>query len=99
MEHVDLKDGFLKKKQDLNAEKTVHAVYDRSKETGRIDAFKLEWKKGETPTPHKFWDSDVAKWVEAAAYSLYHHEDPDIRKKLDETIKLIESAQIGRAHV
>lgn len=40
-----------------------------------------------------FQDSDVAKWMEAAAYSLIKYPDQELEKRLDEVIDLIESAQ------
>jgi uncharacterized protein len=40
-----------------------------------------------------FQDSDVAKWLEAAAYSLLRHPDPALQKRCDDVIDLIESAQ------
>lgn len=40
-----------------------------------------------------FQDSDVAKWLEAVAYSLIWHEDPDLEKTADEAIDLICDAQ------
>ncbi len=40
-----------------------------------------------------FQDSDVAKWLEAAAYSLIHHPDPELEARVDELIELVGSAQ------
>ncbi len=40
-----------------------------------------------------FQDSDVAKWLEAAAYSLIQHPDAALEARMDELIALIESAQ------
>ena len=40
-----------------------------------------------------FQDSDVAKWLEAVAYSLESHPDPELEKKADEVIDLIGRAQ------
>lgn len=40
-----------------------------------------------------FQDSDVAKWLEAAAYSLTNHPDPELERLADETIDLIGRAQ------
>lgn len=40
-----------------------------------------------------FQDSDVAKWLEAAAYSLSVHPDPELEKRADEVISIIEKAQ------
>ena len=40
-----------------------------------------------------FQDSDVAKWLEAAAYSLVNHPDEALETRVDEIIALIGSAQ------
>ncbi|MCJ7843616.1 glycoside hydrolase family 127 protein [Lederbergia sp. NSJ-179] len=40
-----------------------------------------------------FQDSDVAKWLEAVAYSLEHKPDSELEKKADEVIDLMEKAQ------
>lgn len=40
-----------------------------------------------------FQDSDVAKWLEAAAYSLAIHPDPKLDQQVDELIDLIADAQ------
>ena len=40
-----------------------------------------------------FQDSDVAKWLEAVAYSLENHPDPELEKEADEIIALIGRAQ------
>lgn len=40
-----------------------------------------------------FQDSDAAKWLEAAAYSLSVHPDSDLERRCDELISLIASAQ------
>lgn len=40
-----------------------------------------------------FQDSDVAKWLEAAAYSLINHPDAELEARADEIIALIGSAQ------
>ena len=40
-----------------------------------------------------FWDSDVAKWIEAASFSLATNPDPQLDALLDEVIALIAGAQ------
>lgn len=40
-----------------------------------------------------FQDSDVAKWLEAAAYSLLMFPDEELEKRCDEIIDIIEKAQ------
>ncbi len=43
--------------------------------------------------PHVFWDSDVAKWMEAAAYSLTTHPDQQMEARLESVIDMIAQAQ------
>lgn len=40
-----------------------------------------------------FQDSDVAKWLEGVAYSLTVKKDPELEKRADEIIDIIEKAQ------
>lgn len=40
-----------------------------------------------------FQDSDVAKWIEAAAYSLKVNNNAEIREKIESVIDLIEQTQ------
>lgn len=40
-----------------------------------------------------FQDSDVAKWLEGVAYSLAVKPDPELEKRADEVIEIIEKAQ------
>lgn len=67
---VKVTGGFWKRRQQINETTTIHAVYDRFVETGRFAAFGCSWREGEPNRPDCFWDSDVAKWMEAAAYLL-----------------------------
>ena len=80
---VQLKNGFFFDKQALNHKVTIHAVYDRFAETGRIGAFKFGYPDNDSIKPHFFWDSDVAKWIEGAAYILKHTPDPALEAKID----------------
>jgi len=41
-----------------------------------------------------FQDSDLAKWLEAVAYQLHASPDPELEKKAEEAIDLIEKAQM-----
>ena len=72
---VKITSGFWKTKQDLVRDTTVHAVYDRFKETHRFEALKCQWKPGDPDMPHIFWDSDVAKWIEGVGYLLNYQRD------------------------
>lgn len=85
--------GFWQNRMNVNREFTLPNIYDRFKETGRFDAFKCEWREGDPLKPHFFWDSDVAKWIEAAAYSLSLTPDKKLEKTIDDLIDLIEKNQ------
>jgi len=85
--------GFWGERMEVNRTATIPAVYEHLKKTGRIDAFKLRWRPGMPDKPHVFWDSDVAKWVEAAAYSLIAHPEPGLRRRMDHVARLIAGAQ------
>ncbi len=83
---VNLKSGFFFDKQELNRKTTINAVYDRFSETGRIGSFKLGFPEKDPIQPHFFWDSDVAKWMEGAAYILHHTPDVALEAKVDEIV-------------
>ena len=92
-QNVTLKSGFLYDKQKLNEAVTINAVYNRFYDTGRVSAFSCEWKEGAPQKPHIFWDSDVAKWMEGAAYILQKKKDPDLLEKVERIIDKIEENQ------
>ena len=85
--------GFWKNRFEINKKSTVPAVYDRFSETGRFEAFRFEWKDGDPNRPHIFWDSDIAKWIEAAAYSITKCPDKEIEAVIDGVVDLIEKNQ------
>ncbi len=63
------------------------------------------WCYGEDDTPGGafhgwvFQDSDAYKWLEAAAYSLCTHPDPELEKKADGVIDLICAAQLENGYL
>jgi uncharacterized protein len=91
--NVVIDDAFWSPRIQVNREQTIPHQYVQCKETGRMDAFNLAWNHGMDNEPHIFWDSDVAKWIEAASYSLATHPDPELEKLVDDVISLIASAQ------
>ncbi len=90
---VTVEDSFWAPRIRVNHEQTLPHEYKQCKDTGRIDAFLLNWKPGMQPKPHYFWDSDVAKWIEAAGYALAVRPDPELDALLDQVIEKIAGAQ------
>ena len=91
--HVTIADNFWAPRLRVNRKHTLATEYQQCQTTGRFDALRLTWKPGQPNEPHIFWDSDVAKWIEAAAYSLATHPDPALAKQLDAVVDLVISAQ------
>lgn len=86
---VTIEDRFWQERIRVNREATIPIEYDQCKSTGRLEALTL----ARVPDQHIFWDSDIAKWIEAAAYSLATHPDPTVDALLDEVIGLLARAQ------
>ena len=88
---IRLTGGFWQKKQELNRKETIWGVYRRFRESGRFDALACRPDSG--IDVHWFWDSDVAKWIEAVAYLTAGHPEPELEKLADEMIESIAAAQ------
>ena len=86
---VSITDTFWRERQRVNREVTIPAEYHQCEITGRIEALTL----APVPGQHIFWDSDIAKWIEAASYSLTTHPDPNVEALLDTVITLLAAAQ------
>lgn len=93
LSHVTIEGGFWGARQEVNRTVSLPVEYQRCEETGRFAVFDLDWKPGDWYHPHHFYDSDVAKWIEASAYALASHPDPDLEAKVDAIIERIASAQ------
>ncbi len=96
---VILTGGILAHMQKLNEDVTMRSVYCRFEETGRFEALKCRWNEGEPNKPHVFWDSDVAKWIEAAAYILKKKEDPWLEGIVEASIDELEANAMDDGYV
>ncbi len=91
---VRIADGFWEPRRRVNREETLPSQYRHLEETGRLDNFrKASGKMGGRFEGIYFNDSDVYKWLEAAAWSLATDPDPDLTKMVDAAIAEIEDAQ------
>jgi hypothetical protein len=79
----------------LNRTKTLFGQYEQIEKTGRLDNFRRASgrKTGIDFEGIYFNDSDVYKWLEAAAWSLGTHPDPDLQRIVDLAAAEIEAAQ------
>lgn len=60
-----------------------------------LSRIKLDENIGEKAArPHQYWDSDLAKWIEAVAYSLVSEPNPEMESVIDEIIDDYEKMQM-----
>ena len=91
--NVRLSDPIFAGRVKACIEETIPATMAKTIETGRLDAFRLNWKEGMPNKPHIFWDSDTAKVLEGMAYCLALRPDAELEKEYDRWVDLIVSAQ------
>ncbi|RFT16708.1 MAG: putative glycosyl hydrolase of unknown function (DUF1680) [Candidatus Saccharicenans subterraneus] len=91
---VKVTDEFWAPRMETNRLVTVPYLFRMNEETGRVDNFRIAagLKKGQH-TGKRYNDSDVYKAIEAAAYTLKTHPDPDLKRRIDELVELIARAQ------
>ena len=85
--------GYWQQRIAVNRSVTLPIQHRQLVDTGRLDSLRLTWKPGDPNKPHEFWDSDIAKWIEAASYSLATEPDADLRKHVDEAVDLLVASQ------
>ncbi len=83
---VILTDAFWAPRIEANRAVTIPHIRNQLALTGRLGALDLGWRLGMPNRPHHFWDSDNAKWIEAASLSLAAHPDPALEADLDALI-------------
>ncbi len=92
---VTVDDEFWKPRLERNATVTMRHLMDENERTNRVANFERAagLAKGEYEGK-RFNDSDVYKTIEAAAYTLRVHPDPDLLARLYRIIGFIEHAQL-----
>ncbi|WP_347549130.1 beta-L-arabinofuranosidase domain-containing protein [Pseudalkalibacillus hwajinpoensis] len=100
-ENIEITDSFWKKRIELIRNQVIpyqwEALNDRLPETDPSHAIEnIRIAAGDKEGEYYgmvFQDSDVAKWLEAVAYSLEHQTDSELEQTADELIDLLGSAQ------
>ncbi len=94
--------GFWGARADAVAARTADILYERCVEAGMLDqidpdrpvpAQRIPFQTGHgftssTVTTQMFWDSDLGKTIETAAYSLYRRKNPALEAKIDAVIDM-----------
>jgi DUF1680 family protein len=91
---VRLTDGFWAPRLETTRRVTLRQQYEQCEATGRIDNFRrAAGKKGGEFKGRYYNDSDVYKWLEAAAFGLAAQAEPELRRLVDGLGEEIAGAQ------
>jgi uncharacterized protein len=98
---VTITGPFWSESLDCVLNRTIPSQYDQLQRHGLLDSLKLTQPAPPLRIPRNrhnfttqiFWDSDIGKWIEAAAYAISHRRDPDIEAKIEAIITDLEQAQ------
>src|SRR5689334_18223059 len=103
---VTFDDGFWAPRQAAVRETTIPFLYRQCDKAGMIAALDVLAPPDPLPipfevtpigtkpaTPVMYWDSDLGKWIEAAAYTLATKRDAQLEALIDDVVARIEAAQ------
>ena len=99
---VELTDRQWAPRQRVVRERTVPFLYSQMEKIGTIEALDVTKPPGplafpsrrnNTSTSVMYWDSDLAKWIETAAYTLATHPDAKLEALIDDVVARIAKAQ------
>ena len=97
MEKIDfsqirLQGGFWGHYEDLVRRVTIPTIYRQF-----ADRFRALQCRKDIPA-HIYWDSDVAKWIEAAAYLTQTQREPELERIIDEAVENIVKNQLPNGY-
>ena len=98
---VELRDGLWAPRQQAVREHTVPFLHAQYEKNGLFEALDVDSPPGPLRIPFNnrpntavmYWDSDIAKWIEMASYTLAAHYDPALDAQIDDLIARIAKAQ------
>ncbi len=94
LDAVTLSPGFWHQRQLINKDISLREGFQNLNKHGNLDNLRLAIGEiqGQFRGP-QFMDSDIYKWLEAAAYELGRKSDEDLLQKVNECISLLEKVQ------
>ncbi len=98
---VELRDGLWSARQNAVRERTVPFLHSQYEKNGLFEALDVDSPPGPLRIPFNnrpntavmYWDSDIAKWIEMASYTLATHYDAALDARIDGLIARIAKAQ------
>ena len=85
--NTKINNGFWKSRKELNKNISLYAILKTFEDSGRVRALTGENTKKEKP--HIFWESDLAKLMEGAFFSMQQEKDEKLEKICDSIIDKI----------
>lgn len=91
---VSISDPFWRARQEAIFDVGLRAQLEQIESTGRLENFR-RCARGESGghQGRYYDDSDVYKWLEAAAYAVQQHPDHPIRPCVEEVVSIVANAQ------
>ncbi len=103
---VSFNDGFWAPRQAAVRDVTIPFLHQQYEQAGIFAALDVRAPVDPLPiayevtpigtkpaTPVMYWDSDIGKWIEAAAYTLATRRDPQLEAVIDDLVARIAAAQ------
>ncbi|SHI33819.1 glycoside hydrolase family 127 protein [Wenxinia saemankumensis] len=98
---VTITGEFWRERLDTVLERTIPSQLRKLEESGIRGSIRLPKPVPPLTIPRQpngftvqyFWDSDIGKWIEAAAYALSHRHDATIEAEVEAMIDDLEAAQ------
>src|SRR6266852_3793527 len=91
---VRMDEGFWSPRMRINVERSVPTMLDELEQHGIVDNFRrLSGRKTVERHGPLYTDSDLYKWMEAAAFVLESGDNPGLRAKIDSLTDEIAAAQ------
>lgn len=99
---VKLTGPFWTERLDTVLTKTIPSQHVKLAESGILESLDLADpppplripRNGHGFTTQIFWDSDIGKWIEAAAYALAHRRDERLEAQVDAIVEKLAAAQL-----
>ena len=92
---VTIETGFWSPRRETNVNRSIPSMEKLLEANGRMDNFRrLTGKSTASQRGPVYSDSDVYKWLEAAAFALQSSERPELRADIEKIFKDILAAQL-----
>jgi uncharacterized protein len=99
MEAFDLGEGFWAQRLSLNRDRSLGHGLLMLETAGNLDNLRNAANGGGQFRGPVFMDSDVYKWLEAAAWELGREPDAELRQQIDEMIATVAAAQTPDGYI